>query len=264
MGPLRAEILCVGRALLRGDVGEQNARTIAQALFERGCSVDRVTVVDSAEMAVAAALAETLARNPNVIVTTGGLGPGPADQTLAAVSRVLRLPLTHHPLAQEQIERAYRRLHESGAVESGGLNRLREKLCHVPVGATLVPNALGIAPAVICRLTGGGAVICLPGAGKELRPMLAEALGVVAELGARVRFTLREVEASTADEAALAPLLERLVSEFPEVRVSTRPASSRGGKAIVTLETSAATEQHAESHIERAFKRLLALASGSH
>lgn len=219
--------------------------------------------MDSAENAVAAALGETLRRNPNVVVTTGGLGPGTWDHTLVAVARVLRLPLTAHPVAHGQIERAYRRLHESGAVESAGLNLGREKVCRVPVGATLVPNALGIAPGVVCRLTGGVAVVCLPGAGKELRAMLDEALAVLTELGGRMKFTRREVEASTADEAALAPMLERLAEEFPDVHVSTRPAASKGGKAIVILETSAATEQHAESHIERAFKRLLALASGS-
>ncbi len=264
VGPLRAEVLCVGRALLRGDLSDQNVRTLARALLERGCSVDRVTLVDNAEAAVATALAEALSRNPSVVVITGGLGPGTSDQTLSAVARVLRLPLTLHPLAQEQIERAYRRLHAAGAVESAGLNRMREKLCRVPVGARLIPNAVGIAPAVICRLTGGVAVVCLPGAGKELRPMLEEALGVLTDLGARVRFTRREVEAATGDEAALVPLLERLAGEFPEVHVTTRPATSSGGKATVTLETSAATEERAKAHIERAFKRLLALASGSH
>ena len=263
VGPLRAEILCIGHALLRGELSDQNARPIARALLDRGCIVDRIALVDSAETAVAAALAETLRRNPNLVVTTGGLGPGAWDRTLAAVAKVLRLPLTLHSVAHDQIERAYRRLHETGAVESAGLNLVREKVCRVPIGATLVPNAVGIAPGVVCRLTGGVAVVCLPGAGKEMRPMLEQALAVASELGGRVKFTRREVEAATADEASLVPMLERLATEFPDVHVGSRPAASSGGKVIVTLETSAATEQYAESHIERAFKRLLALASGS-
>lgn len=262
-GPLRAEILCIGHDLLRGEVTDQNARPIARALLDRGCAVDRITFVDHPEQAVAAALSEALRRNPSVVVTTGGLGPGPSDHTLNAVAKVLRLPMTLHPGARDQVEDAYRRLHDAGAVESSGLTVAREKVCRIPVGATVVRNPFGVAPGVVCRLTGGAAVVCLPGAGKAVRAMLGEALAVLTDLGSRSKFARREVEASTADEAALVPMLEQLSSEYPDVRVSSRPASSGVGKVVVTLETVAPTEPQAESHIERAFKRLLALASGS-
>ena len=262
-GPLHGEIVCVGRALVRGELSDQNARCVARALVDRGCVVDRIALVDSTEAAIASALADALRRNPSLVVTTGGLGPGMSDHTLAAVGSVLRLPLTHHPLAQEQVEQAYRRLEREGAVESSGMNLVREKACRAPVGATFIPNPVGIAPGVVCRVTGGFAVVCLPGAGKELRSMLDVALDVLADLGGRTKLVRREVEAGSADEAALVPLLERLASEFPEVRLTTRPAGSSGGRAVVALETFAATEQHAESLIERACKRLLALASGS-
>ncbi len=262
-GPLRAEILCVGHDLLRGELTDQNVRPIARALLERGCAVDRITFVDHDVHAVAAALSEALRRNPHVVVTTGGLGPAPLDRTLDAVAKVLRLPTPLHPMAREQVEQAYRRLQAAGAVESAGLTLAREKLCRVPVGATLVPNPVGLAPGFVCRVTGGAAVVCLPGAGKAVRTMLDEALAVLSDLGSRSRFSRREVEASTADEAALVPMLEQLATEYPEVHVASRPATSGTGKVVITLETSAPTEAQAESHVERAFKRLLALASGS-
>jgi molybdopterin-biosynthesis enzyme MoeA-like protein len=264
-GRLHAELLLVGRDLLRGRVTEANAQQLAGSLARRGALVHRITVVDDTEQAVARAVREALERNPHLLITTGGLGPAPDDRTLVAVSTVLGRPLTLNHQARAMVESAYQRQREAGLVKRDGLNLAREKMCKIPVGSLPVPNDKGVAPGVVCRLPGGAAVVCLPGTPREARSVLEQALQLLKELVPHGRTMLREIEAPTADESELPPLLERLTQEYPNIWISSRPVGSgrRGSKVVVMLEASAATEAEAEQIIENATGRLLALAAGS-
>src|SRR5262249_37434927 len=81
-GPLPAEIVVVGRELLRGQVGDRSAPWIAGELTRRGAIVHRITVVDDLERSVAHVVGEARERGVHLIVTTGGLGPAQDDRTL--------------------------------------------------------------------------------------------------------------------------------------------------------------------------------------
>jgi nicotinamide-nucleotide amidase len=258
-------LICVGRELLRGEIADGNARIVAEAVARRGGTVRRITVVDDRVPEIASALREAFDRNPHLVATTGGLGPAPDDVTLIAVAEALGLPLTSHHQARTMVEAAYQLLHKSGAVASAGLNLAREKMCRLPVGSTALPNSSGIAPGVICRVTGGAAVLCLPGMPREMQSVLAEALTLLGELGPKVCFARRQVETPTADESSLRPMLERLSAEYDGVWISSRPVGpgTQGCRVLVTLEARAATPENANALVGRVVKRLLALASGS-
>jgi hypothetical protein len=58
LGPLHAEIVVVGRELLRGQLRDGNAAWIAGELTRRGALVHRVTIVDDLERSVMNAVAE--------------------------------------------------------------------------------------------------------------------------------------------------------------------------------------------------------------
>jgi molybdopterin-biosynthesis enzyme MoeA-like protein len=90
-GPLHAEIIVVGRELLRGEVDDVNAKPIAAELTRRGALVHRVTVVDDLDRSVAAAVSESLERGVHLVITAGGLGPAVDDRTLEGISEALRL-----------------------------------------------------------------------------------------------------------------------------------------------------------------------------
>ena len=264
-GPLHVEIVAVGRELLRGRLSEGNAKKIAEALAQRGGLVHRITIVDDNERAIRSAVREALDRNPHIVITTGGLGPAPDDRTLMAVADALELPLTLSPRARTMVEGAYKRLHQSRIAATAGMNLSREKMCRIPIGSIPVPNERGVAPGVLCRLAGGAAVLCLPGNSTEMAAVLGEALEELGERPRKTEIAYREIESPTADESSLRPILDRLTDEYGGVWVSSRTIGPgrHGQKVLVTLEAMAPTIEDANSMVNNAVRRLLALASGS-
>ena len=226
-GPARVELISIGRELLRGRIADANAQNLARQLTQRGAVIRRIAVIDDHIGAISATLREALVRNPNLVITTGGLGPAEEDRTLAGVGDALSLPLSLDQSAKALVETAYQRQRKQKFVTGGGLNAAREKICTLPIGATPVTNPVGISPGVICRLPGGAVVLCLPGMPDEAQAVFDAALPLlrIAELNRQV--AQREIEAPTADESALAPLLDRLAGEFPAVWINSRPGGSR-------------------------------------
>ncbi|HEX4823943.1 MAG TPA: molybdopterin-binding protein [Candidatus Polarisedimenticolaceae bacterium] len=260
-GPLHAEIVVVGRELLRGQVRDGNAGWIAGELTRRGALVHRVTIVDDLERSITNAVSEARHRGVHLIVTTGGLGPALDDRTLAGVAEALNLPLTLSAPARDMVEEAYRALKEARVIGNTGLDRPREKMCMLPVGAEALPNAAGVAPGMLLRLTGGAAVVALPGRPEETRAVFEGAAERLRDLFPLRASAERELEAPTSDESAMRPVLDRLVEEFPGVWIKSHPPAGRRRDPIrVTLQSFAATQKEADTLVEGALRRLLALA----
>jgi molybdopterin-biosynthesis enzyme MoeA-like protein len=261
-GPLHAEIVVVGRELLRGLVEDDNGRWVAGQLTRHGALVHRVTVVDDLERSIASAISEALARGAQLVVTTGGLGPALDDRTLTGVSGALSLPLAMSPPARDMVEDGYRRLKDAGVVSQTGLTAAREKMCLLPVGSEALPNSRGIAPGVLVRLTGGGAVICTPGRPGETKTVLDEGLARLKDLLPLRASAAREIEAPTSDEAALRPVLDLVTGEYPGVWIQSHPASGKKKDPVrVTLQSFAATQKEADALVDGALRRLVSLSA---
>jgi len=262
-GPVRAEIVAVGRELLRGAVKDRDAAAIAGLLTARGAIVHRITIVDDSERAIAAAITESLDRSTHLVVTTGGLGPGLDDRTMSAVSVALQRPLAINVHAQKMVEDAYKDLHSKGLITSQATNAARQKLYSIPVGGEPVANGVGMTPGVLVRLAGGGAVLTLPGVPDEARSVLENALPLLKDVAPHGVIARREVETPTSDESVLHPILDVLTEEYPSVFIrSEAPAAGRGARIRVTIEATAPTRKEAESIVEEAMRRLLDLAVG--
>lgn len=262
-GPAWAEIVCIGRELLRGRLADRNAPLLARALTDRGLIVSRITIVDDTLPAIVAVVRETLSRNPHLLVTTGGLGPAAEDRTLAGVAEALGLPVVLDHQAQALVEAAYRDLSERKLVLSG-LTRGREKLCRLPKGFVPLANPIGVSPGAFHRLPAGAVVLCLPGVPNQAEAVLEAAMPAI-KLAVRPGETARrEIEAPTTDESALLPLLQQLTAEFPGVWIRSEPSGARrpGGRVMIHLEALADDLQQANTAVDSAFKRLLALAAG--
>jgi len=263
-GPLHAELVVVGREILRGYVADTNSRAIVTDLTQRGAVVHRVTVVDDQDRAIARAVTEAIERGVGLIVTIGGLGPTSDDCTLAGVADALGVPLATHPQAVEMVENAFRRLRERGQVSSAGMTRTREKLCAIPVGAEAIENREGVPPGVLTRLTAGATVACLPGTPRECLAVWSEVAGRIRDLQVEVHRAQRELEAPTADESVLQPWIATVRDEYPTVWIKTfAPGWNRGrrGKGTrVVFEATARTRHEAEVAAEGAMQRLLAIA----
>jgi molybdenum cofactor synthesis domain-containing protein len=250
---------------LRGRVTDRNAQTVAARLTGRGARVARVTVVDDDAAAIVDGLREALSRNPNLLITSGGLGPAPDDRTLAAVADVLGCPLRLHSGAKTMVEDAYQRMAKSRLTPSGGLNLTRQKMCRLPIGADPVPNQAGVAPGVICRLAGGTALLCLPGRPDEARATFDAAIALLKDVVPNGCLAQREVESPTSDESELHSILEQLGEEFPDIWITSHSTESRkkGAPIMVTLEAVATTPESANTQVAAAQRRLIAMAAGA-
>ncbi len=264
-GRVQIEILSIGNDLLRGEVPDANAPAIAARLVRHGAEVRRITVIDDDRKKIASAVREALERSPGMVVLSGGLGPATDDRTLEGVADTLGQPLTMNHQARTMVEKAYRRYESTKQVSSAGLDVDREKPCLIPVGSVPIENAEGIAPGVLCRLSGGTLVLCLPGRPEEMRSVLTAALPQLAELLPRTHIARRRIEAPTPDESRLRSIVNKLSAEYPTMWITSRPPSSRkkGSKATIVLEAAAATRADAESAVGAAQQRLFALATGA-
>ena len=262
-GPVRIELVSIGRELLRGRIADGNAQRVSRFFTQKGAIIRRITVVDDKVHSIASAVREALDRDPHLVVTTGGLGPAEDDRTLEGVARGLNRPLVLDQSTKAMIEAAYHRLQDGKVVASDGLTLARAKLCMIPVNSTPVENQLGVSPGVICRLPGGADVLCLPGMPQEMQAVLEAALPSLKIAPLEGQVSHREIEAPTADESELAPLIDKLLHEFPGIWINSRPGGSRrtGGRIVISVEATGASQQEADLAVDGCVERLLALAT---
>jgi molybdopterin-biosynthesis enzyme MoeA-like protein len=239
-----------------------NSRYLAGRLSRGGTVIHRITVVDDRDRAITSAIIEAIKRGANLIITTGGLGPTSDDLTLGGVADALGVPLAINTHAKEMVEAAYKRLRSKGMIEQTGMTRAREKMCAIPVGSEPIPNPLGISPGILAHIPGGAIIVCLPGVPDEMKAVWNETAPRIKELHFDLASAHREVEAPTADESVLQPLLDRLHQEFPNVWIKSHSSGfGRKGKGIrVTFEAYAPSRHEAELAVDGALRRLLALA----
>lgn len=263
--PIRIEVILVGGDLLAGDARDEQLKQLASFGRKHGGMIGRATIIPHDLQAVSECLREANARQPDLIVTVGGLGPALRDCTMESVSDVFDRPLSVTPPSRKGVEEAYTRLTHKGVLRSAGMNMAREKLCQIPIGSTPLKNDLGISNGLWLRVPGRPALLCLPGMPREAETMLSHLDDEMRELRPRPFVVRREIESPTPDEAELQPLVEKLAREFPQVKVQTRPTASarKGSNVRIILESHGSTEAEVNGRVGDAIRRLIALQSGS-
>lgn len=209
------EILCVGNELLSGITLNTNAHWLAGKIAKAGGTVGRVTVVRDELGAISTAVKESLARKPDILVITGGLGATYDDMTLEGVAMALGRRTVTDERAVQMLKNSYarRNLHYR-------MNKVRLKMATIPEGSTPIENAVGSAPSVMI-----GNIFCLPGVPKEMKAVFeSHILPVIKE---RVgRFVAKEVNYRVrgVSEAMIAPALSKIVRANPDgIYLKTHP-----------------------------------------
>ncbi len=162
-----AGIISIGDELAIGQTLDTNSRWLAERLTQLGVSVRRhVTVAD--ELGALVAEIDRSARDFDVLIVSGGLGPTADDLTRLALADVLGERLVTDDAALEQVRAWFtssgRAMPPANAVQA-----------QRPESAGMIPNAHGTAPGLNATLH-GCEVWCLPGPPSELRPMFDEAV----------------------------------------------------------------------------------------
>jgi nicotinamide-nucleotide amidase len=161
----RAALLAIGDEVLRGEVGNTNAAFLSERLFEAGFEIAEHVVVSDEPGAIREALVR-LRADMDVVVATGGLGPTEDDRTVDVVADLLG---TGTVADQPSLDAMKKRFATHGFELTP--NNLRQ--VRVPVGATAMLNAAGIAPGFVVRL-GAAEAYFLPGVPREMEKMFLD------------------------------------------------------------------------------------------
>jgi nicotinamide-nucleotide amidase len=159
--------------VLRGLIQERNAGLLARSLVARGVAVERTVIVGDALEDMVDALRGLLAGGPDLIVTSGGLGPTHDDRTMAAVAEAAGVGLAVEPEALALVRAAYGERPRPG-VSAGTQAAIAAKQAALPAGSELLAP-VGTAPG--CSLRHDGTlIVVLPGPPWELEAMWTAAL----------------------------------------------------------------------------------------
>lgn len=137
-----AAILVIGDEILSGRTQEGNAHHLAQVLSATGFDLREIRVVsDDHDRIVAAvrALDRSLGGDYDLLFTSGGIGPTHDDITADAVADAHGTTVEIHPQARATLQARCDRL-------GFELTENRLRMARIPVGATLIDNAVSGAP----------------------------------------------------------------------------------------------------------------------
>jgi nicotinamide-nucleotide amidase len=220
MGVFATEILCVGNELLLGITINMNAYWLCKKITEVGGSAKRITVIRDDVDEISLAVRDSIARKPDWLIISGGLGPTYDDKTLQGVASGLRLELKLDNMALDMLKKSYSR--QSMNYE---LNEIRLKMAKIPVGSNPIQNRVGSAPSVLIEAD-ETKIVCLPGVPKEMEAIFLES--ILPQMKKNVGdFHIVESSYETigVSEAMLAPALSEIVESNPydSIYLKTHP-----------------------------------------
>lgn len=170
---MSAEIICVGTELLLGSILNSNAQFLAIELASLGISHYYQTVVGDNPsrikqvVEIAISRTEDAAKQAQILIFTGGLGPTPDDLTHETLADFFGVPLVEHPEIVADITNKY-------AQRDRLMTPSNRKQALLPQGAEVLPNGSGTAPGVIWEPRPGLIIFTFPGVPSEMRQMWAQ------------------------------------------------------------------------------------------
>jgi molybdenum cofactor synthesis domain-containing protein len=262
------EIICVGNELLIGKTLNTNATWLAKRVTTLGLTVKRITVVGDDVDEIAGFLHEVLLRKPEVIVTTGGLGPTFDDKTLEGIAKGLgrRLEVNRKALAwvREKYAAYLKRTSTTNSrVEKIELTAARTKMATLPEGAEPLPNPAGTAPGVLVKAN-DTFIIALPGVPPEMEAIFEQScVELIRRKAGKSRFYEKSIFVEGIMESDLAPLIDITMRENPLVYIKSHVYLKdsyrvEGKKSQIELHFSTTSDdaQTATEYLENAISEL--------
>lgn len=254
--PYIVEILSVGNELLLGNTVNTNASWLAAQVTKLGGKVNRITTVADNLEEISGSIMEAVIRKPNLLITTGGIGPTFDDMTLKGVAKALGLPIKVNKAAVEMIRTHYARRFPNRRLS---LSKPRLKMASIPAKSTLVTNPVGTAPAV--RLTVRGTeIFCLPGVPSEAKAIFKGTVSKAVSTGAHgMTFVEKWIRIRGIMESSLAPIIDRIMRKWPGVYIKSHPRGvEANGRPNIELHfsISAASRERAKRSVSGAVEAM--------
>jgi nicotinamide-nucleotide amidase len=252
MAMFTTEILCIGNELLSGITINTNAHWISQKITEVGGFVKRITVISDDVKEISLAVKESIARKPNWLIISGGLGPTYDDKTLQGVGFGLGVELVLDNTAVEMLRKSYAQ--RSVNYE---LNEIRLKMARIPMGSIPIQNPVGNAPSVLID-TGETKIVCLPGVPKEMEAIFLEnILPQIKKIIGNFHTSESSYEIIGVSEAMLAPTLSKIVETNPPdlIYLKTHPQGYTSDN-IPRLRVQTLSKGKDKSEVEKRYKTI--------
>jgi molybdenum cofactor synthesis domain-containing protein len=211
--PKTAAVLVIGDEILSGRTIDTNSGEIARFLALLGIDLKEIRVVGDREPAIIAAL-NALRAAYDFVFSTGGIGPTHDDITADAVARAFGVAIEEHPEALALLRARY---------PGTELNESRRRMARIPLGATLVHNAVSAAPGFHI-----GNLFVLAGVPAVMRAML-EAIAPLLPQGRPLAAVTLAAETA---EGRIAVGLAAIQKAHPEAAIGSYPYFREGGFGV--------------------------------
>ena len=224
-------LLVIGNEVLSGRTRDANVQFLATRLGEIGIPLREVRVIPDVRATIIATLNEVRAKFDHVF-TTGGIGPTHDDITSECVAAAFGVPWEAQPEAWARLERHY---------PPGEFNAARQRMATMPRGATLIDNAISIAPGFTI-----GNVHVMAGVPRIMQAMF-ESLAPSLEGGPPV--ASRTVHADGVMEGRIAEGLAAIQARWPALDIGSYPYYRMGGGGVALVAKGAeAADVEAAAH----------------
>lgn len=249
---MNVELLIIGNEILIGKIKDTNSNWIAKRITKHGHKITRITTISDDVEIISRVLRDCLSRKPEMLISTGGLGPTFDDLTLKGVGLALKRDLELNDHAYNSIKEAYENAHKQGILKLEGMTPEREKMAFLPKGSIPIPNVRGTAPGIKIKER-DTTIFSLPGVPMEMKamfnnvilPILKEKKGKFMEKG----FIFMGI-----GESQIAPYISQIEERFPQLWIKTHP---RIGLSIeVELSITAFNVENDEKLIDTVIKEV--------
>ncbi|MBY8980442.1 MAG: competence damage-inducible protein A [Candidatus Lokiarchaeota archaeon] len=218
---MEVEILVIGNEILIGKTQDTNSNWLAKRIAKYGHRLKRITAIEDDIEIISTTLQTILERKPDIIITTGGLGPTFDDMTLAGVAKGLNRELEINQHAYKSIQRAYEHAYKRGILKLEGMTKEREKMSYLPQGSIPLPNIRGTAPGV--KLTERNTTIfILPGVPSEMKVIFQNVVKPILK-EKRGKFFEKGLFFMNIGESQIAPHVTKIENKYPQLWIKTHP-----------------------------------------
>jgi len=205
---IHVEIIAIGSELCYGRIYDTNSFWIADQLTQLGADVQRITCVPDKIEEICTVFKEALKRQPDFIISTGGLGPTFDDLTIESLSKVTGREIV---MDREILNSMAKR--RGATVEELPQNLIR--MARTVKEAVCLANPLGWAPITIINC-GKTMIIALPGPPREMKACFNEHVVPIISRRTRYRSVARRVVVKMF-ESKVSVLTNKIMQEVPAV-----------------------------------------------
>jgi molybdenum cofactor synthesis domain-containing protein len=214
-------LLVIGNEVLSGRTQDLNINFLAKGLGAIGIPLREVRVIPDVADTIITTVNECRARFDHVF-TTGGIGPTHDDITSECIAAAFGVPWEPHPEAWARLEGHYAK---TGKPDD--FNPARQRMATMPRGATLIDNAISIAPGFTI-----GNVHVMAGVPRIMQSMWAT-LAPTLQGGTPIQS--RAVHVVGLPEGAIAEGLGQIQAAFPEIDLGSYPFYRASGNGVALV-----------------------------